>query len=189
LHLLRGNASKKSLNELSDAVEPTVEIPNCPSFLLPAAKREWKRITPLLEELGLIAKIDMATVGIYCSAVAWWGYHEDNLKRAVQEAADARAVWEKDPANAGKLYAGGDGFTLPTPNGSFQYNPHWVGRNKAMEQIDKFAATFGGGAAFRSRVTPSSNYPYLPGLEPNKDDASAKPTAKITSLADFARAT
>lgn len=74
---------------------------------------------------------------------------------------------------------------LPTPNGSVTYNPHWVGKNKAAEQIDKFSANFGGAAAFRARVTPSNNYPYLPGMEPESQDAEGK--QKITSLLDFAQ--
>ena len=188
VHILHGNASKKPIGELIDGVQPLVEIPNCPAYLLPAAKKEWKRITPLLEELGLIAKIDMATMATYCASVAWFEWHERHLQAAIQKADQLRAAWEANPANEGKEFTGGDGFMLATPNGSVTYNPHLVGKNKAAEQIDKFAANFGGSAAFRARVTASNNYPYLPGMEPGaetKPEAAAAP-AKITSLSDFA---
>lgn len=185
VHAMRGNASKKPLGELTDDVQPLVEIPSCPKFLLPAAKAEWRRITPLLADLGLIAKIDRATIMIYCAAVAWYEWHERKLQEDIAKSEESRATWEADQANAGKPFQGGDGFMLPTPNGSVTYNPHWVGKNKASEQIDKFAANFGGSAAFRSRVTPSSNYPYLPGMEPGPQTTGGAP-AKITTLADFA---
>jgi phage terminase small subunit len=184
LHILRGNASKKSLGELNDVVMPPVEIPGCPKFLLPAAKKEWKRITPLLYVEGLIAEIDRATIAIYCAAVAWYEWHETKLQEDIARVADQRAAWEADLANAGKPWTGGDGYMIPTANGNWQYNGHWVGKNKAAEQIDKYAANFGGSAAFRTRVTQSENYPFLPGMEPSKETPAQ--SAKITSLKDFA---
>ena len=101
VHLMRGNASKKPIGELVDGVQPLVEIPNCPPYLLKAAKAEWKRITPLLEELGLIAKIDRATITIYCAAVAWYEWHERRLQEDIAKAEAARVAWAADPANAG----------------------------------------------------------------------------------------
>lgn len=185
LHILRGNASKKSLSDLHDAVTPPVEIPGCPKYLLPGAKAEWRRITPLLYVEGLIAKIDRATIAIYCAAVAWHEWHETRLQEDIARVAELRAAWETDQANAGKPWTGGDGYMIPTANGNWQYNGHWVGKNKAAEQIDKYAANFGGSAAFRARVTPSSEYPFLPGMDPGKDDKPAA-SAKITKLSDFA---
>ena len=86
VHALRGNASKKALGDLVDDVQPLVESPTCPAYLLPTAKKEWKRITPLLEELGLIAKIDMATLATYCASVAWFEWHERHLQAAIKKA-------------------------------------------------------------------------------------------------------
>jgi phage terminase small subunit len=189
VHLLRGNASKKPIGELVDSIQPPVEIPACPKFLLPAAKKEWRRITPLLYDLGLIAKIDRGTLAIYCAAVAWFEWHEQRLQEDIARVAAARAQWDADPANAGSAWSGGDGYMIPTANGNWQYNGHWVGKNKAAEQIDKFAANFGGAAAFRARVTPSDNYPFLPGMEPQANEtkeSTASAPAKISSLADFA---
>lgn len=185
VHMLRGNPSKKAFDDLTGDFSPPVEIPNCPPFLMAEAKKEWRRITPLLAGLGLIAKIDQASIAIYCAAYAWWQFHEQHLQADIQDAKEARAAWEAIPENAGKRWHGGDGFQLPTPNGSVTYNPHWVGKNKAMEQIDKFAANFGGAAAFRGRVTPSTNNPHqshLPGFEPGAAGQST-----VTSLLDFAK--
>jgi P27 family predicted phage terminase small subunit len=183
VHRLQGNASKKAIADLIDGVQPTIEIPGCPQHLLPAARKEWKRISPLLEELGLIAKIDRAALALYCQAYAWWVWHEERLQADIKRSAEKRAAWEADPKNAGAEWAGGDGFQLPTPNGSFTYSPHWVGKNKAAEQLDKFLQSFGLSPSARARVTPSENYPFLPGMEPAQGES---PKAKITSLRDFA---
>ena len=40
VHLLRGNPSKLSNADLVDALQPEVEIPNCPRHLLPEARKE-----------------------------------------------------------------------------------------------------------------------------------------------------
>lgn len=166
VHRLRGNASKLPGHRLTDGVEPAIEIPGCPKHLLPAARKEWKRITPLLEELGLVAQIDRAALALYCQEWAWLVWHEEGLQRDIRIAEQKRAAFEADPANEGKAWTGGDGFQLPTPNGSLAYNPHWVARNKASERLDKFLASFGLSPSSRGRVTPSSNQPYLPGMEP-----------------------
>ena len=162
VHRLRGNPSKKPLGQLSDHVEPEIEIPGCPKHLLPEARKEWKRITPLLQELGLIAKIDRTALALYCQEYAWWVWHDSRLQAAVELAEKQRAEVEAK----GQAWTGGDGFTVPTPNGHMAYNPHWVARNKAGLALDKYLAAFGMSPSSRGRVTPSNKQPYLPGMEP-----------------------
>lgn len=66
-------------------------------------------------------------------------------------------VAEQARREAEANYTGGDGFMVAGPNGGLQYSPHWVGKNKAAEQVDKFLASFGMSPSSRSRVTPSQN--------------------------------
>lgn len=151
VHMLRGNASKKSIAELVDEFQPEVEIPGCPSHLLPEARKEWRRITPELERYGLVSKLDRASLALYCQAWARWVWAERQLQRAQATAEAAMAAAEA----AGKHYTGGDGITVPTPNGHMTYSPHWVVANKAMEQVHKYLASFGLDPASRGRVAPS----------------------------------
>lgn len=162
VHMLRGNASKRPLSDLTDSVEPDVEIPGCPKHLLPEAKKEWKRIAPELEGLGLVSKIDRTALALYCQEYAWWVWHDTALQRAIKLADQA----QKDAEAKGQVYDGGDGFTQRTPNGHLAYNPHWVARNKAAQAMDKFLASFGMSPSSRGRVTASSRQPSLPGFEP-----------------------
>jgi phage terminase small subunit len=69
----------------------------------------------------------------------------------------------KDPADF--TWAEGDGFMLSTPNGSFTYSPHWVGANKAQEQVHKYLSHFGLSPNARGRVTPSTHQLPLPGMD------------------------
>lgn len=151
VHMLRGNASKKSIADLVDEFQPEVEIPGCPSHLLPEARKEWRRITPELERYGLVSKLDRASLALYCQAWARWVWAERQLQRAQATAEAAMAAAEA----AGQEYTGGDGITVPTPNGHMTYSPHWVVANKAMEQVHKYLASFGLDPASRGRVAPS----------------------------------
>lgn len=169
VHLLRGNPSKKSRADLADGVQPEVEIPNCPKHLLPEARKEWKRISPELEKLGLISKIDRPALALYCQAWAWLVWHESLLQRDIRLAGERLVAHEAREAELQaralesggdyepQAYTGGDGFMLATPNGSLTYNPHWVARRQYAREVDKFLASFGMSPSSRGRVTASSN--------------------------------
>ena len=152
VHLLRGNPSKLSSADLIDTLQPEVEIPNCPRHLLPEARKEWRRITPELERYGLISKLDRAALALYCQAYARWVWAEEQLQRSVKLMQDKEAA----TIGRGETWAGGDGYTVPTPNGHMTYSPHWVIANKAMEQVNRYMSSFGLDPASRGRVNPSA---------------------------------
>lgn len=174
---LRGSWRAKAPNA-DGRVEPQIEIPGCPKHLLPEARKEWKRISPELEKLGLISRLDRTALALYCQSYAHLVWHEQMFERdkrlaAQRQAKHDAAEAERDAraAAAGESYtiepwSGGDGFMLPTPNGSFMYNPHWVARNKMAAEVDKFLASFGMSPSSRGRVSPSSNQLPLPGIPP-----------------------
>ncbi len=151
VHRLRGNPSKKSTGELLDEVRPPVEVPACPDHLLPDARKEWRRITPLLEDLGLIAKIDRAALAVYCQAYAKWRQAEIKIGE----------LNEKDPVKM-------PGSIGVTPSGYEQMSVWLQISNRAVEQMHKFLCEFGMTPSARSRVTPSDVQPWLPGMEPGK---------------------
>ena len=171
VRLLRGNPGRRPIPE--GEVQPEIDIPGCPKHLLPEARKEWKRITPELEQLGLVSRIDRASLSLYCQEWAWWAWHDSLLQRDIKLAGERRAAYEADPANKDKPWAGGDGFQIPTPNGSMSYNPHWVARRQAAAQLDKFLASFGMSPSSRGRVTPSNRTGTLPGIEEPKGGFSA----------------
>ena len=68
LKLLLGNPGKRRLPK--DEPAPRVSTPSCPEWLSKAAKSEWKRIVPELEEMGLLTIADRAALASYCQAFA-----------------------------------------------------------------------------------------------------------------------
>ena len=65
---LEGNPGNRPLNE--NEPKPKSGIPPCPRWLNKAAKKEWKRICPILDTIGLLTHADMAVVALYCQAYA-----------------------------------------------------------------------------------------------------------------------
>lgn len=166
VHALRGNPSKLRFDELAGVVQPEVEIPGCPKHLLPEAKKFWKRLAPELEKLGLVSRIDEAALALVCQEWAHLVWHENLLQRAIKQAEKRREAWEADPGNVDRPWTGGDGFMLPTPNGSWTYSPYWVARNKHALMLDKFLASFGMSPSSRGRVTAGNTRQLdLPGVQ------------------------
>lgn len=163
VHMLRGNASKKSAAELREGVSPEVEIPHCPSHLMPEAKKEWKRISIELEQLGLISQMDRAALAVYCQAWARWVEAEKRI-------ANLNGIDDDgNPTHRGLIDI--------TPQGYKQISVWLQISNRAVETMHKFLAEFGMTPSARSRVTPGILQLALPGIEP-----AGKPT-----LASFAK--
>lgn len=68
LKLLAGNPGKRPINK--NEPKPPPIAPKCPGWLNKEGKKEWKRIAPLLERLGLLTEADMANLAAYCRTYA-----------------------------------------------------------------------------------------------------------------------
>lgn len=62
---LKGNPGKRRSKPKPRAVRA---IPSPPTWLSKEAKAEWRRITPELHRLGLLAKLDRAVLAGYCQS-------------------------------------------------------------------------------------------------------------------------
>jgi P27 family predicted phage terminase small subunit len=79
LKLLKGNPGKRALNDAEP--QPPAKAPPCPPELSDLAKKEWRRISRLLLELGLLTEIDRAALAGYCDAYATWIKSGEELQR------------------------------------------------------------------------------------------------------------
>lgn len=182
VHLLRGNPSKKPLADLTDDLQPEVEIPSLPKHLLPEAVKEWRRVSRELLRYGMVSKLDRTALALYVQEWAWLVWHETALQRDIKlaevkiaefeakENAKVAAAAAHGEAYEPKPWTDGNGFMLPTPNGSYSYSPHWVARNKHADKVDKFLASFGMSPSSRGRVSPSSRQASL-FSDPSNPDA------------------
>jgi P27 family predicted phage terminase small subunit len=62
-------------NKYRDRSKPsqvTAGRPKQPDHLSEAAKKEWRRIIPLLEQRGTLSKADSAVLALYCETHARW---------------------------------------------------------------------------------------------------------------------
>lgn len=169
LRVLEGNAGKRAL-DLSAGVNPRIEIPAPPKHLGAEARKEWKRITPLLVELGLISGLDRAALALYCQAAGRLAELETafngQVARLVDEGADySDAVYKASYA--------------VTPSGYAQQSVIVQLIGKHREQLNRYLMHFGLSPAARGRVQ-ASNYvqPTLPGIDP-------KPEAKPAGFSMF----
>lgn len=163
LRLLEGNAGKRALN-LADGINPRVEVPSVPKHLGKDARKEWARITPILEELGLISGLDRAALALYCQAVGRLSELETAfsgiVNRLVEGAADGTGAMLYTDAVYAASYS-------VTPSGYAQQSVIVQLIKSHREQVNRYLMHFGMSPAARGRVQ-ASNYvqPTLPGIDP-----------------------
>lgn len=169
LKRLEGNPGKRALN-LADGVNPPIEVPPAPRHLGKEAAKEWKRITPHLEELGLISAIDRAALALYCQAYGRLSELEEAFKGMVASHVDAGMNYVDAVFAASRT---------KTPSGYEQQSVIVNLISSHRLQVHRHLMHFGLSPAARARVQPS-NYlqTELPGFE-------SKPSAPATGFAQF----
>ncbi len=124
LKLITGNPGRRPLNP-KEAKPPAV-VPDPPEMIKGAALDEWKRVTPLLADVGLIAKLDRAIIAAYCMAWARWIDCERMLETT--------------------------GLIVKAPNGYPMYSPYLSASNKALDQVRQLSEQIGLSGSSRSRI-------------------------------------
>ena len=69
---LEGNPGKRILPSESEEVAAPREVPDCPRWLDAEARKEWARVTPLLQAMGVLGKVDRSALAGYCMAYSRW---------------------------------------------------------------------------------------------------------------------
>lgn len=143
--LLRGNPGKRQIS--LDQFRPEARIPPCPKHLQGEAKREWARVTRLLDECAMIAAVDRGALAMLCTC---WGRYvnaEEMIEKAAEQAPGSHGLFVKSPNN----------FPVQSP---------WLAvSNRAMDMYRQWCAEFGITPAQRARVAPQTTQGQLPGME------------------------
>lgn len=124
LKLVEGNPGHRAIPD--NTPKPPPKRPSRPSWILPEAKREWNRIVPQLERLGLLTSVDRAALAGYCQA--WARY------RQAEEMLDA------------------EGFASTNANGNVLQHPAVSISRNMLQQVRAFAAEFGLTPSSRGRI-------------------------------------
>ena len=151
LKIVSGNPGKRPLNSREPRAEP--DLPTCPSHLLPTAKAEWKRLARELYHLGVLTRLDRATLAGYCQAYGRWVEAEKKLTET--------------PG------------ILKMPSGYIQANPWLTIATKQMELMQRFAIELGLTPSSRSRVETVRRPPARFGAVTRPADAYLNPYAPI----------
>lgn len=124
LKRLAGNPGRRPLPETTPSTGDSA--PEMPSFLRGDARREWRRIVPELEQRGILARIDLAVLAMYCGA---WGRYVEAEKMVKKH-----------------------GAVTVAPS-SYEQKSHWLTiADKAQDQLRRLATELGLSPAARNRV-------------------------------------
>ncbi len=137
LKILEGNPGRRPLNE--NEPNPLPIAPKCPDWLLDEAKKEWNRLAPELEILGLLTIIDKIAFAGLCQSYAKWKAAEEFIKK------NGTTYRIPKTDKSGKV--------VSVYIASF---PEVAIANQSLNQIKAFAAEFGLTPSSRGRI-------YLPG--------------------------
>ena len=117
LKLLEGNPGKREINENEPEYDISEKSKKPPAWLGAIAKKEWKRMFPLLEKNGLVTDADFIALSAYCQSVDTW-------------------------VEAEKLKCS-EGLTTTTSNGTVVQHPSVNIANSALSNLLKFGREFG----------------------------------------------
>ena len=122
--VLEGNPGKRQLNELEP--KPEKKAPKCPVWLDKEAKKEWRRISKQLGDLGILTEVDMAAFAGYCEAYSRWKEAEEFISK--------------------------HGTIVKTPSGYWQQVPQVSIAQTYLKIMIKFCEQFGLTPSSRSRI-------------------------------------
>jgi P27 family predicted phage terminase small subunit len=119
-----GNPGKRRLNDTEP--QPRAIAPRCPAHLDAEAKKEWKRLVPVLLRMRVLSEADWMTLASLCQT---WS----TLVKAQAKLTEM-----------GVLYK--------TPSGYIQQSPLFSMVNQCVDIITKLSREFGLTPAARSRI-------------------------------------
>jgi P27 family predicted phage terminase small subunit len=143
VRVMEGNMSKRALP--SSEPLPFPGEPDMPSHLTREARREWKRLVPILLAMRVLTAADGIALGNLCQAYALLVEAHKAMRKASK--------------------GGGSGLLMKTPSGYVQQSPLIGIINGQVEIINRISREFG--------LTPSSRV-RLDTPEPTVDQLEAK---------------
>ena len=147
LKVIEGNPGHRPIP--SDTPKPKPIAPHWPTWLSSAAKVEWKRVAPLLEEMGLLTQIDQAALASYCQS---WARVEQCTR-----VLDAKGLTyeSRRAVRTGPVETDDDGDQVETGIETvlIKSRPEVVMEQRYMAICRQFCAEFGMTPSARGRMT------------------------------------
>jgi len=124
VEIMEGRPGHRAIN--SREPQPRVTVPRCPEHLDDLAKKEWKRLAPVLLRMRVITEADGMSLANLCQT---W------------------STLVKAQAKLNEM-----GILYKTPSGYIMQSPLLPIVNQCMDQITKLSREFGLTPASRSRI-------------------------------------
>lgn len=139
LRLLEGNRGHRPLN-LDQLFRPEVGLPDAPRWLLPEAKKAWKRLSAELLHYNLLSKVDRDAFAMLCQTIG----RLEQIERSLL-ATQTKLLGEgADPVEA---------FMAKTPNGMRVQSVVYQLLNREQAKLHGLLKTFGLRPDARTAVT------------------------------------
>lgn len=139
LKVLEGGRGHRAVN-LDATFRPVAGVPDAPRWLLPAARKAWKRLSVELAQYSLLSKVDRDAFAMLCQTIGRLEMIETSFNGRV-----AQLIEEgEDPAQA---------YTGKTPNGMVVQAALYQVLNREQQKLSSLLAEFGLTPAQRARVT------------------------------------
>lgn len=101
-------------------------LPRCPAHLSEVARREWRRLAPVLHSAGILTVADRAALAAYCQAYGRWVEAEEQLQQTLA--------------------------LLKVPSGYVQQSPWLSVANKQLELMGRYMSELGLTPSARTRL-------------------------------------
>lgn len=139
LKLLEGNRGHRPI-DVTSTFRPEVGLPDAPRWLLPEARKAWRRLSPELIRYNLLSKVDRDGFALLCQTVGRLEQIERSLAARQKALLDAG----KDPVDA---------LLDRTPNGLQVQAAIYQLLNREQAKLHQMLSSFGLRPDARARVT------------------------------------
>ena len=125
IKILRGNPGKRSLP--ANEPQPKIKRPHCPPHLDEYARKEWRRVVPILLGMRVLTEANYMSLANLCQAYSTMATAQEQLNKT--------------------------GLLFKTPSGYVQQSPLISIVNQSAELVTKLCREFGLTPSARSRIT------------------------------------
>jgi P27 family predicted phage terminase small subunit len=139
LKLLEGNRGNRPL-DVTALFRPEVGVPDAPRWLMPAAKKAWRRLSAELVRYNLLSRVDREAFAMLCQTIGRLELIEASLMAKQSQL----AAQEKDPVDA---------LTDVTPNGLRIQSVTYQLLNREQSKLHGLLKSFGLRPDARTAVT------------------------------------
>jgi P27 family predicted phage terminase small subunit len=146
---LAGNPGKRALNQEEPRLPEFDKAPSPPPYLSVPAKKEWKRVAPLLHASRVLTTGDITALEAYCIQ---YGYMVEAQKEIKKHGLMIRTTVQAEPESTEPGAPKKRGRKKNTGAVIIALNPMFEVQQKVLTQMRQFMVEFGLTPSSRSRI-------------------------------------